>query len=133
MGNVQRICEQCGEGGPLEARYCPHCGNDNQATLPTPTRNLPMVIGKAALPLLAGAASLALRAGWKFLQHRLATAATTAPLPLAQTTPAPPAQQPAGPTTRPRRTVRIRSTWAVGDANGVWQQGTSDQTIEIED
>jgi hypothetical protein len=91
-----------------------------------------MVIGKAALPLLAGAASLALRAGWKLLQHRLATTATPT-LPLTKTTPAQPAQHPAGATTRPRRTIRVRSTWAVGDANGVWQQGTSDQTIEFDD
>jgi hypothetical protein len=29
--------------------------------------------------------------------------------------------------------IRIRSSWAVGDANGVWRKGTSDQTIEIDD
>ncbi len=133
MANVQRICEQCGEGGPLDVRYCPHCGYDTQATLPTPTRNLPMVIGKAALPILAGAASVALRIGWKLLQQRLAAVPTPTTESLANRAPAQPAPHPSTAAARPRRTVRIRSTWAVGDANGVWQQGSSDHTIEFED
>ena len=32
-----------------------------------------------------------------------------------------------------KRTIHIRSTWAVGDANGIRQQGSSDHTIEFED
>lgn len=131
MANVQRICEQCGQGGPLDVRYCPHCGYDSQSALPTPTTyNLPMVIGKAALPLLAGVASLALRVGWKLLQQRLATAATPPTMSVAKVVPT---QNQSSPAIRARRTIRIRSTWAVGDANGVWQQGSSDQTIEFED
>lgn len=129
MANVQRICDNCGESGPLEARYCPHCGYDREATLPAPTRNLPMVIGKAALPVLAGAASLALRVGWKILQQRLNAppTVTAAPTEVAR----PPQSVPTS--TRPRRTVRIRSTWAVGDATGRWQQGSSEHIIEFDD
>ncbi len=143
MANVQRICEQCGEGGPLDVRYCPHCGYDTQAALPMPTRNLPMVIGKAVLPILAGAATLALRMGWKLLQQRLSTELAKSTMPLAKVAPVQPAtvqsalaqsaEAPVTPSMRARRTVRIRSTWAVGDANGVWQQGSSDHTIEFED
>ena len=72
MSEVQRICPQCSEPGPLTARYCPHCGADSQAALPVPSSTLPAVLTKAALPLLAGAASLVLRAGWKLWQSRLA-------------------------------------------------------------
>jgi hypothetical protein len=39
----------------------------------------------------------------------------------------------AAPPARPRTTIRIRSSWAVGDANGVWRQGVSDHTIEIDE
>ncbi len=136
MSEIQRICAQCGKGSPLEARYCSHCGYDAQAGLPAPRNTLPVSIGKAALPVLAGVASLAIRAGWKFLQSRMAQAAvqsavdnvisvpkTTAPVPQ-NTQPAP---------RRARRTIHIRSSWAVGDANGVWQQGNSEHTIEIDD
>jgi len=93
-----------------------------------------MVIGKAALPILAGAASLALRAGWKLLQQRLATAADRAVTPAAHQplSKAAAANQPAAPA-KPRRTIHIRSSWAVGDARGNWRQGTSEHTIEIED
>ena len=134
MTTIQRICEQCGESGPLGVRYCPHCGYDTQAALPMTTRNLPMVIGKAALPILAGAASLALRAGWKLLQQRLATAADRAVTPAAHQplSNATAVNQPAAPA-KPRRTIHIRSSWAVGDARGNWRQGTSEHTIEIED
>jgi hypothetical protein len=34
---------------------------------------------------------------------------------------------------RPRRTIRIRSSWAVGDANGVWKKGASEHIIELDD
>lgn len=140
MSNIQRICEQCGESGPLEARYCPHCGHDSQgyhAALPVPRKQLPIALSKAALPILAGAASLVLRAAWKLVQQRLAT---TTPEEAAQalshltrrsSTPSQPVAQPT--TRRPRRTIHIRSNWAVGDANGVWRQGSSEQTIEIDE
>lgn len=147
MNNIQRICEKCGEGGPLDARYCPHCGHDSQgvggAALPAQRLQLPMALGKAALPILAGAASLALRAGWKLLQRRLATTTPEQaanvlskfvphPVSSSQTQPVPQHQAPPA-THRPRRTIHIRSNWAVGDVNGVWRQGSSEHTIEIDE
>jgi hypothetical protein len=53
------------------------------------------------------------------------TAAMTAPVakPVQPITPAPAAA--------PRRVIRIRSSWAVGDGRGNWRQGASDHTIEI--
>jgi len=93
-----------------------------------------MIIGKAALPILAGAASLALHAGWKLLQQRLLTTATqSAPL---QTTTAKAIRsrpQAITPQSRARRTIHIRSSWTVGDANGNWRQGSSEHMIEFED
>jgi hypothetical protein len=140
MSEIQRICAQCGKSSALETRYCSHCGYDAQAGLPAPRNTLPATIGKAALPVLAGVASLALRAGWKFLQSRLAEATVrTSPqnavnpvIPTPKTTtPIPQNPQPA--LRRTRRTIHIRSSWAVGDANGTWQQGNSEHTIEIDD
>lgn len=105
-------------------------------------QNLPMVIGKAALPVLAGVASLALRAGWKLLRSRLAqeaaqnaiqvgaSKAATSLVNAAKNAPAPATQS--DPVPKVKRTIRIRSTWAVGDANGIRQQGSSDHTIEID-
>lgn len=143
MANVQRICEKCGAAGPLAARYCPSCGYDSEAeeprALPMRTMNLPMVLGKAALPLLAGAASLALRAGWKLLQARLAETtpeqAASALQRLTKSTPSPvpAAQQPTVPVQKARRTVHIRSSWAVGDSKGNWQRGSSEHTIEFDE
>ncbi len=127
MSEVMRICTQCGRGAPLAARYCPHCGYDAQAGLPVPSSpNLPAVIGRAALPVLVGIAGMAARAAWRLVQQRLAQ---------------PPAQAPAAPARRagsevaprPRRVIRIRSAWATGDVNGVWQQGMSEHTIELDD
>ena len=130
MSEVTRICAQCGQPGPLEARFCPHCGRDVDGDLAAPvvSRNLPMALGKAALPILAGVAGLVARAAWRLLQSRLEQAITPAPQaqpPVAQPKPPPPA--------RPRRVIRIRTAWAVGDGRGVWRQGQSDQTIEIEE
>lgn len=136
MSEIQRICAQCGKSSALDARYCPHCGYDMEGGLPVPRNTLPVTITQAALPVLAGVASLAIRAGWKFLQARLAESAVQSakakviPIPK-PTTPAPQKNQPAA--QRPHRTIRIRSSWAVGDANGVWQQGNSDHTIEIDE
>jgi hypothetical protein len=125
MSEITRICARCGQPGPLEARHCPHCGHDAEAGVPAPLnqRNLPILIGRAALPVLAGAASLAIRAGWQLLQKRLAQ-------PLASPS-QPPATAPEQ--GRPRRTIRIRSAWAVGDARGMWRQGSSEHTIEIDE
>lgn len=156
MGNVQRICKRCGVSGPLEARYCPHCGYDSQASdglgmtnQSQPPMNMKKIraeIGKVALPILAGAASLALRAGWKVLQDRLANtspedaAAALRNLTKPQSTQQsrstePPTQRPRTnvSTAKPRRTVHIRSSWAVGDSNGNWRRGTSEHTLEFDD
>ena len=105
--------------------------------------NLPVLIGKAALPVLAGVASLALRMGWKLIRSRMAQdalhyGARKAASAIMNAAKAPPAAPLAArPTTevtgKSKRTVRIRSTWVVGDANGVRQQGASDHTIEFED
>lgn len=139
MSEVQRICPQCSEPGPLTARYCPHCGADSQAALPAPRSNLPAVLTKAALPLLAGAASLALRAGWKLLQSR-ATAAVAANVTehaiqslRTAKAPQPPARMEQAPAAKPRRTVHIRSAWSVTDGNGNHRSGFSEHQIEFDD
>jgi hypothetical protein len=131
MSNVQRICVQCGMGNPVESRYCAHCGNDSQAALPAARANLPAVIGRAALPVLVGAASLVVRAGWKLLQSRLAQRALPA-----RSAPQRPVQQPPPqiiPSSRAKRTIHIRSSWTINNGNGLWQQGTSEHTIEVDD
>jgi hypothetical protein len=137
MSNVQRVCVQCGEGNPVESRYCAHCGYDSQSSLPAQRVNLPAVIGRAALPVLVGAAGLVARAGWKLLQNRLAQAR---PITVPATS-TPKAPQPIQPQARPevtsprraKRTIHIRSAWAVNNGNGIWQQGTSEHTIELDD
>jgi hypothetical protein len=136
MSNVQRVCVQCGQGNPVESRYCAHCGYDSQAALPAPRANLPTVIGRAALPVLVGAAGLAVRVGWRLLRNRLIQAATASPpAPSTPTTTAPtiPLPQAQPPVQRAKRTIHIRSAWAVNNGNGVWQQGTSEHTIELDD
>ena len=136
MSNVERVCGQCGGGNPVEARFCAHCGNDTQAALPAQRTSLPMVIGRAALPVLVGAASLVVRAGWKLLQNRLAQATVSVPPAQKTNAPQPPAPQTRTDLTvarRAKRTVHIRSSWAVNNGNGVWQQGHSEHTIEMDD
>lgn len=96
--------------------------------------NLPMVVTRAALPVLATAGTLAARLLWKLVRDRILPSATLtvrteppAPLALREEQPlAPPSQ-------RSRRSIRIRTSWAVGDANGVQRQGYTDQTIEFDD
>ncbi|HHY58556.1 MAG TPA: zinc ribbon domain-containing protein [Chloroflexi bacterium] len=123
MTELSRICPQCGKSFPLEARHCSHCGYDMDATLPTVQSTLPALVGKAAVPLLAGAASLAISMGWKLMQgmlHRPVKAAHQ-PLQVRSTAPA-----------QGRLKIRITTAWAVGDSNGNWREGRSEQTIEIE-
>jgi hypothetical protein len=131
MNEIMRICASCGRSGPLEARFCPHCGHDAEAGAPTglERRNLPVAVTRAALPVLAGVATLAVRAAWQLVRNRMAASLTAPPPQAAQPTRsiAPVA------TPRSRRVIRIRSTWAVGDANGNWRKGASDHTIEIDD
>jgi hypothetical protein len=136
MSEISRICAQCSKPGPLDARYCPHCGYDTTSGLPHPQvrdqgsrqYELPMVIGKAALPVLAGAASLVVRAAWQFMKSQAARrAAQHAVQAITQPAPVQPESR------RSRRTIHIRSSWSVGDASGVWRKGSSEQTIEIEE
>lgn len=129
MSKVERVCVVCGEGNPVEARYCARCGYDSQSALPVQRSNLPAVIGQAALPVLIGAASLVMRAGWKLLQSRMAQQP-------APTVSKPETYQPRPEATvsrRPKRTVHIRTSWAVNNGDGVWKQGNAEQTIEFED
>lgn len=135
MAQVHRICAACGKDSPLEAQYCPHCGHDSYAGVPMKqSSNLPMVVTRAALPVLATAGTLAARLLWKLVRDRILPSATLtvrteppAPLALREEQPlAPPSQ-------RSRRSIRIRTSWAVGDANGVQRQGYTDQTIEFDD
>lgn len=127
MSQVQRICGECGGTNPVEARYCAHCGADSQAALPAPRTSLPVAIGQAALPVLIGAAGLAMRAGWRLLQSKWARD-------LAQQAVAPrPAQPPATEPARPKRTLHIRSAWAVSDGQGNWRRGVSEHTIELDE
>lgn len=136
MTNVQRICAQCGASGSLDSRYCAQCGYDSQGQLPAPPQNLSLAIGKAAMPLLLGVTSLALRMGWKLLQSRWAqeTAQRAVGTALNKAQPAaPPVVQPSGSPARTRRTIHIRSSWAVGDANGTWRQGHSEHHIELDE
>ena len=144
MSDVQRICARCGHSNPLESRYCAHCGDDSRTNLPAAQSNLPMVIGRAALPVLATVAGYALRVGWRLLQHRLARAATapstvssSAPMKTAPASPASsnvPARVVKTPASRAnRRTIHIRSKWAVSNGRGGWQEGISEHTIEMDD
>ena len=133
MNTIQRICTQCGHGNPVEARYCAHCGHDSQAALPAPRRALPAVIGQAALPVLVGVAGWAVRVGWKLLQARLQQPARVGSAPPALNLPARPLNMETLPASRGKRTIHIRSAWAVNQGDGVWRQGVSEQTIELED
>jgi hypothetical protein len=134
MSQVNRICPQCGGNVSLQSRYCGECGHDTSHGLPVQRLNLPVQVGKAALPIVAGLAGLAIRSGWKFLQTQLAQAATQAAVsqePLvrrsaSEITPTEPARQ-AG------RTIRIRSSWIIGDGQGRWKQGKEEHIIEIDD
>jgi hypothetical protein len=131
MSQIQRICPQCSGGTPVDARYCPHCGADTERDLAVQQRSLPATVGKAALPVLAGVATFALRTAWRLLNERLTAETMT-------TSVSEPAQKPAvrpeaTPAKRPGHTIRIRSAWAVGDANGRWSQGSSEHTIEFDD
>ena len=135
MSEVQRICPHCGEAGPLAARYCPHCGADSQAALPAPQSHFPLALTKAALPLLAGAASLALRAAWKLLQSRMTaniTEQAVQSLRTARNAQPPTSLTPSQPQ-RPRRTMHIRSAWAVPDGDGVRRRGVPELRVETDE
>ncbi len=135
MSEVQRICPQCANSGPIYARYCPSCGYDFQSALPAVQSNLPVVLSKAAVPMLVGAASVALRMGWKMLQSRWAKAAAEKAVDAAIQKIQTPIVQPQADVTerRSRRTITIRSAWSVADRNGVQQQGYSEHRIDLDD
>jgi hypothetical protein len=135
MSQVNRICPQCGGNVSLQARYCGECGYDTSRGLPVQRLNLPVQVGKAALPVVVGLAGLVIRSGWKLLQAQLAQAATqAAPVvqkPLAHR--ATSEVKPIDPKPRAGRTIRIRSSWIIGDGQGRWKQGNEEHIIEIDD
>jgi hypothetical protein len=135
MSQVNRICPQCGGNVSLQARYCGECGYDTSRGLPVQRLNLPVQVGKAALPVVVGLAGLAIRSGWKLLQAQLAQAATQAApslqKPLAHR--ATSEVKPVDPKSRAGRTIRIRSSWIIGDGQGRWKQGNEEHIIEIDD
>ncbi len=128
MTHITRICSQCGQAFPLDARHCTHCGYDSDAALTVRRTNLPAVISKAALPVLVGAASLAISAGWKLLQGLLNEPANPSQQPIQVHKPQ---QVQAG--ERGKFTIHISTSWAVGDSTGNWRQGHSEQTIEFDE
>jgi hypothetical protein len=135
MSQVNRICPQCGGNVSLQARYCGDCGYDTSRGLPAQRLNLPVQVGRAALPVVAGLAGLAIRSGWKFLQAQLAQAATQA-TPTVQNPLTPRATsdlKPMDSSPRAGRTIRIRSSWIIGDGQGRWKQGNEEHIIEIDD
>ncbi len=139
MADVHRICAACGKDTPLEARHCPHCGHDTAAGLPMKSESaLPAVVGKAALPVLATAGTLVARMMWRLLRERL-IAATNAPAAGAHAVPATRAPQqvqplpPTQPAPRRGRSIRIRTSWSVGDAHGTYRQGYTDQQIDFDE
>jgi len=136
MSDVSRVCAQCGGKVALDSRFCGGCGYDTAAGLPVAQRsNVPAQIASVALPVAASLAGWAVRAGWKLLRSRLEEMAQNPPA-LAAQRPAPvprstaPAPEKDG---RAKRTIHIRSTWAVGDAKGVWRQEAEEHIIDIEE
>lgn len=131
MAEVNRICPACGKNSPLEARYCPHCGHDASTGVPMTTgSNLPATITKAALPVLATAGTLALRMMWRMLRQQFLTPVSNV---TATTNAVPQRTQSEQPVRRSGKSIRIRTAWAVGDANGIQRQGYSDQQIDYDE
>lgn len=142
MTEVYRICPKCGANVARNARHCSGCGFDMDTGSIVERNSLPATVGKAALPVLAGLAGLVVRAGWKLLRNQLAemanqqtldaTVRSSQPTRSPQTPKQPPASRSSS-SSQQRRTIRIRSSWAIGDANGVWRQGTEEHIIEFDD
>ena len=135
MSDVYRVCSRCGGKVAIDSRFCGRCGYDTTAGLPVEQRNLPMQIATAALPVAAGLAGWAVRAGWKLLRARLEEMAQNPPA-VSASRPAP-APRRTNPTQReslrPKRTIRIRSRWVIGDGKGIWRQGAEEHIIDIDD
>lgn len=150
MSNVSRVCPHCGEQSSLESRFCTHCGQssiidprqDKSASLSVPLRT-------AAFPIVVGAVGFLAKVGWKLLQSKVArdVAFRTANNviqsnlqkdALVETVSNAPklseqSLQSGQVTQKPKRTIRINSKWAVGDAHGITRQGQSEHIIEIDD
>ncbi len=138
MSEVYRICPNCGGNTPINAQHCPACGQDTiSGQMPIQRQNLPVAVGKAMLPVAVSVAGFALRAGWKLLQSRLAQDAAKAAIQTVTQRAQPPAPRPQSTPVAadqsPKRTVRIRSSWAVGDGRGNWQQGQEEHVIEFDE
>ncbi len=135
MSEVSRVCPQCSAKVALDSQYCGRCGHDTSSGLAVEQRNLPAQLATAALPVAAGLAGWAVRAGWKLLRARLEEMAQNPPAAVAPRA-AKRTQQPApvaAENGRSKRTIRIRSTWAVGDGKGVWRQGAEEHIIDVEE
>jgi len=115
----------------MDAQHCPHCGVDTSAGVPMRQNALlPASVTKAALPVVVTAGTLALRLMWKLVRQQLFS-----PAPPAATASrsVPQAAQNESPARRNGRSIRIRTAWAVGDANGIQRQGYSDQQIDFDE
>lgn len=132
MSEVFRVCPNCGQDVAITARHCGDCGYNAQDGYALERRNsLPAMVAKVGLPVAAGLAGLALRAGLQLLQKQLPAVGANA---RNRSAPRPTER----PTARPRkrgsgRFIHIRSKWAVGDRNGVWQSGEEEHIIEVDD
>jgi len=142
MSEVHRICPNCGGDTPMNAQHCPACGQDTTSGQVTAQRQqLPVAVGKAILPVAISVAGFALRAGWKLLQSRLAQDAAKTAIQTVTQRAQPPAPRPQAPPVAgdqqpqrtPKHTIRIRSTWAVGDGQGNWRQGKEEHVIEFDE
>jgi ribosomal protein L40E len=138
MAEVHRICASCGKNTPLDARHCPHCGHDTVSGLPMKADSaLPAVMGKAALPVLATAGTLVARMVWRLVRERMlavGSAPTAQAAPPAPVNRAPLAvERESQQAVRRGRSVRIRTSWAVGDANGLIRRGYTDQQIDFDE
>lgn len=143
MSTVYRVCPKCGNRtDEIAIRFCPACGADSDTELALSESPLSIAASKAALPLLVGVTSFALRFGWKLLQSR---ARISAPYHKANTVARVSSKQPKNeradvddahsisqPNRQPRRRIRIRSAWTAGDSDGNWQEGESEQIIDID-
>ena len=129
MAEVNRICPNCGKNSPMDAQHCPHCGNDVNAGVPMRQNSmLPASVTKAALPVVVTAGTLALRFMWRLVRQQLFS-----PAPPVASSKNLPQQAAADAPARRGRSIRIRTAWAVGDANGIQRQGYSDQQIDFDE
>ena len=144
MATISRICTHCNKSSALDAQHCQHCGHsmnanqNSQTAMPQATNtnlsdSIRQTATKAALPILAGAAGWLVRKGWQLLRERMEADASLASFQQTQTAKRTPDNNThVAQTHTPRRTIHIRSKWMVSDANGVWQQGASEHTIELD-